>query len=65
MVESAAVTVSETRIGFTVRVVDPLMLPDAARMLTSPATTSVASPAALTVARVVSDEDQVTLPVMS
>jgi len=29
-VGSVAVTVSETRIGFTVRVVDPFMVPDVA-----------------------------------
>src|SRR6267154_901680 len=64
MTESAAVTVIETKIGVTVKVVDPVTLPDVARMLALPAATPVARPAPLTVATLVSDDDQVTLPVM-
>jgi hypothetical protein len=65
MSESAAVTLMETRIGVTVRLVDPVMPLRVARMLAVPLDTPVASPAPLTVATPVAAEDHVTCPVMS
>jgi hypothetical protein len=62
---SSAVTVIETRIGVMVRVVDPVLLPDVAVIVVSPAASPVARPALLMVATLPGEDDQVTLPVMS
>lgn len=48
-----------------VRVVEPLMAPEAAAMVVVPRATAVASPAALIVATAVFDEDQVAVLVRS
>ena len=52
----------ETNVGaVTVSVADPLMPPEAAEIVVTPAATAVAIPAVLTVAMLVADEVQVTL----
>ncbi len=62
---SATVIASETRIGVTVRVVDPVMLPDVAVMFAVPAATPVPRPALFTAATPVAEDDHVALPVRS
>ena len=55
------VTAIETRVGgFTVKEVDPLIVPEVAVIVEVPAATAVANPAALMVATLVSEEVQVT-----
>jgi len=62
---SATVTASETRIGVTVKVIDPVMLPEVALMLVVPAATPVPRPELFTVATPVAEDDHVALPVIS
>ena len=64
MLGLAGVTAIDCSVGgFTVRVVEPLTLPDVAVIVLWPAPCVVARPAPLMVATPLSDEDQLTLEV--
>ena len=57
----AGVTAMDTRVAaVTVNTVDPLIVPEVAVIVEVPAATEVANPAALMVAALVAEEDQVT-----